>query len=77
MNNLKEGRGFSLWLNKLLYIHEGAVPHPRREQHYQQMNEQGTLCYASSTVFENKGDKESRFSVAFIFLSAIVTELLH
>ena len=66
-----------MWLNKLLYIHEVAVSHPQREKHYQQMNEQGILCYARSTVFENKGDKKSRFSVAFIFLSAIVMELLH
>lgn len=66
-----------MWLNKLLYIHEVAVSHPQREKHYQQMNEQGILCYASSTVFENKGDKKSRFSVAFIFLPTIVMEPLH
>lgn len=66
-----------MWLNKLLYIHEVAVSHSQRGKHYQQMNEQGILCYASSTVFENKGDKKNRFSVAFIFLSTIVKELLH
>lgn len=63
--------------SKLLYIHEVAMSHPQREKHYQQMNEQGILCYASSTVFENKGEEKSRFSVAFIFLSAIVMELFH
>lgn len=50
---------------------------PQREQHYQQMNERGTLCCARGAAFENKGDKQRGFSLAFIFLSAIVTELLH